>query len=583
MKTKKRVISIVLALVMVLATVMVPAVSAKAADTKTITISDATHGNYNAYQIFTGKVSGTAPDFVLGDVEWGTGVKPASLAAAIAADATIKTYFTIADTSNPKAEEIAKGLEAIKADTANTDKALRRFAQIAEANKSTTNTAGSYNSGTKTVTISGLVEGYYLVLDEYNVADDADDANSAYIIKVVEDVDMSTKMEVPTLDKKILEKDSSSNTVRVTENEASIGDKVEYELVTTVPDMTGYTAYYYVMTDTMSKGLTYNDDLVIVFNDTTPKTLVKDTDYTVNATTNAGTGITTIKVVFLDFLENYKNARDKEFTFTYSGSVNEDAVIGGTTGNTNTAALTFSNDPSHDYDGEKDEPGSDDPVGKTPDKVTRTFVYGIKLTKEDGQTHAVLTGAKFGISATDVTFITKINETLYKESASGTYYKLTDGTYTTDATFADEKYDDKSKKYEEVTEVTYETVKTDISKESYVKTDGTLAFTGLGAGSYEIEELVAPEGYNSLTTPISIEIKADYDDPANPTFTYVDQDGNEVAVPSTGIIEWTVENNQGIVLPSTGGMGTTLFYVVGGVLVAFAGVLLITKKRMEKQ
>ena len=127
MKTKKRVISIVLALVMVLATVMVPAVSAKAADTKTITISDATHGNYNAYQIFTGKVSGTDPDFVLGDVEWGTGVKPASLAAAIAADATIKTYFTIADTSNPKAEEIAKGLEAIKADTANTDKAFGKF------------------------------------------------------------------------------------------------------------------------------------------------------------------------------------------------------------------------------------------------------------------------------------------------------------------------------------------------------------------------------------------------------------------------------------------------------------------------
>lgn len=583
MKTKKRVISIVLALVMVLATVMVPAVSAKAADTKTITISDATHGNYNAYQIFTGKVSGTAPDFVLGDVEWGTGVKPASLAAAIAADATIKTYFTIADTSNPKAEEIAKGLEAIKADTANTDKALRRFAQIAEANKSTTNTAGSYNSGTKTVTISGLVEGYYLVLDEYNVADDADDANSAYIIKVVEDVDMSTKMEVPTLDKKILEKDSTSNTVRVTENEASIGDKVEYELVTTVPDMTGYTAYYYVVNDTLSTGLTYNADMKIVFDaEDANTTLVKDTDYTVTTS-----GDTNIKIVFIDFLDNYKDAKGKKFTITYSATVDEDAVIGTTTGNTNVASLTFTNDPSYDYDGDKDEPGDDpkDPVGKTPDKDTVTYVYGIKLLKVDGKDDSPLKGAKFGLSGS-ADFITKINSTIYeRDDEHGTFYKLKDGTYTDDTTgLTDEKCDGGlTAKYKEVTVVTKDTVKTNISKESYVDNDGIILFEGLGAGTYSLTELVAPEGYNSLTTPISIEIKADYDDPANPTFTYVDQDGNEVAVPSTGIIEWTVENNQGIVLPSTGGMGTTLFYVVGGVLVAFAGVLLITKKRMEKQ
>lgn len=582
MKTKKRVISIVLALVMVLATVMVPAVSAKAADTKIITISDATHGNYNAYQIFTGKVSGTAPDFVLGDVEWGTGVKPASLAAAIAADATIKTYFTIADTSNPKAEEIAKGLEAIKADTANTDKALRRFAQIAEANKSTTNTAGSYNSGTKTVTISGLVEGYYLVLDEYNVADDAEDANSAYIIKVVEDVDMSTKMEVPTLDKKILEKDSSSNTVRVTENEASIGDKVEYELVTTVPDMTGYTAYYYVVNDTLSTGLTYNADMKIVFDaEGANTTLVKGTNYTVTAS-----GDTNIKIVFIDFLDNYKDAKGKKFTITYSATVDEDAVIGTTTGNTNVASLTFTNDPSYDYDGDKDEPGDDpkDPVGKTPDKDTVTYVYGIKLIKVDGKDDSKLTGAKFGLDG-DVEFITMINKTIYeRDDVSGTFHRLKDGTYSDSMTLTEDQCDGGlAAKYKEVTVVTKDTTKDHISKESYVDSDGFILFEGLGAGKFEITELVAPEGYNSLTTPIDIEIKANYDNPAAPVFKYVDKAGTEQDIPSTGIIEWKVENNQGIVLPSTGGMGTTLFYVVGGVLVAFAGVLLITKKRMEKQ
>ncbi len=581
MKTKKRVISIVLALVMVLATVMVPAVSAKAAGTEKIVIKKATHEDYNAYQIFIGKVSGTSPDLVLGDIEWGTGVDKAGLAGELRTK--MPTYFPTIDTTDPSAEEVAKGLEDIKNDTANGESALRKFAQIAEKHKLTpAGGSKTYDSETKTVTISGLDDGYYLVLDEATVAN-RDDAKSAYIVQVVKSVELLTKMEVPTLEKKILEKNSLDATVKVTTNEASIGDKVKYELVATVPDMTGYTAYYYVMTDEMSKGLTYNEDLVIVFNDTTPKTLVENTDYTVNATTDAGTGITTIKVVFLKFLEKYSDKQGKEFTFTYSGSVNEEAVIGGTTGNTNTASLIFSNDPSHDYDDEKNEPDDDDPVGKTPEKVTKTFVYGIKLTKEDGQTNAALTGAKFGISATDVEFITKINGDLYKKSSTGTFYKLKNGTYTDVDTYDDDAYDDKSTKYEVVEDVTYNTVKTDISKESYVKSDGSLAFTGLGAGSYEIEEIVAPEGYNSLTTPIRISITADYNTPDAPVFKYSVDGGTPTDIPGDGIIPYTVENNKGVVLPSTGGMGTTLFYVVGGVLVAFAGVLLITKKRMEKQ
>ena len=571
MKTKKRVISIVLALVMVLATVMVPAVSAKADDDKTLIIKDNSR-KYDAYQIFKGTLDGD----ILSNIAWGNGVDSDALLTDLkSATFSLGKIFSSCTT----AEGVAKVLGDNRVSLTEDDMAL--FAKLVAANR-TDKKSGSGAVDGDNYKISGLADGYYLVVDVSTLEKD-DDALSRYLVDIPQTTVINDKREVPELDKKILEKDSSSDTVRVTANEASIGDRVEYELVTTVPDMTGYTAYYYVVNDTLSTGLTYNADMNIVFDaEGANTTLVKDTDYTVTPS-----GDTNIKIVFIDFLDNYKDAKGKKFTITYSATVDEDAVIGTTDGNTNVASLTFTNDPSYDYDGEKDEPGDDPevPVGKTPDKETVTYVYGIKLLKVDGKNDSPLTGAKFGLAGS-ADFITKINSKIYeRDDENGAFYKLKDGTYTADATdLTDDDCDGGlTAKYKEVTVVTKDTVKTKISKESYVDDEGIILFEGLGAGTYSLTELVAPEGYNSLTTPISIVIKANYNDPDNPTFTFVDQEGTETDVPDTGIIEWKVENHQGIVLPSTGGMGTTLFYVVGGVLVAFAGVLLITKKRMEKQ
>ncbi len=108
---------------------------------------------------------------------------------------------------------------------------------------------------------------------------------------------------------------------------------------------------------------------------------------------------------------------------------------------------------------------------------------------------------------------------------------------------------------------------------------GIATFEGLGNGTYTLKETKAPEGYNLLSDTFSVTLDSD---PSldGPNWTV---DGEEVDLDENGLIikEFVIENNKGVTLPGTGGMGTTLFYAVGGALVAGAGVLFVTKKRMS--
>lgn len=92
-----------------------------------------------------------------------------------------------------------------------------------------------------------------------------------------------------------------------------------------------------------------------------------------------------------------------------------------------------------------------------------------------------------------------------------------------------------------------------------------LVLNGLDAGNYSLEETKAPDGYNKLTAPVTVTISKE----------------GVVSPAENGIVY--VSNNAGTTLPSTGGMGTTLFYVIGGGLMVAAVVLLVTKKRMENK
>ena len=342
--------------------------------------------------------------------------------------------------------------------------------------------------------------------------------------------------------------------------------------------MSSYEKYFFVVSDTLSEGLTFNDDVTIKIGD---KTLVQgtDKDFTVTATKNAN-DTTSVEIVFKNFIQ-YKGQKDAGITIKYSATVNEKAVIG-VAGNPNKVTLKYSNNPYVDDAGDPenhDKPTQ--PTGETPEQETRTYVTGIQLTKVD-PTNATLTGAKFKISGERLN-ITLVNKEIFRESENGTWYRLKDGTYTETAP-ADgtgDSYDSTTVKYEKITVVTKETGKNSITAEGYVDENGVLTFEGLGAGTYTITELVAPGGYNLLKEPITVTII--YRDPAAPSTdcAWTVSGGN--ATVENGIVKLTVENSTGPELPSTGGIGTTIFYVVGSILIFGAAVLLVTRKRMSHE
>lgn len=556
MRTKK-LLSLVLTALMLLALTL-PAFADEAYN---ITIKHTASGHtYEAYQIFKGDLSEQDGKKVLSNVEWGSGVKGDDLLAALKDDATLGTAFASCTT----AADVANVLAAYQDNAAN----LQAFAKLAGANLTTTKTVSSWDANNKKYTISNLSAGYYLVKDQDNSSNI--DAYTRYILKVVGDVEVTAKVDVPTIDKKIEE-----GTQKVNVNAASIGDEVKFEVTSKVPDMTGYSKYYFVVNDTMSKGLTFKAESVVITVGS--KTLTKDTDYTVSATTDETTGVTTIKIVFKNFIQYTKNA---EIVIKYSATLNENAEIG--TANENKVDLIYSNNPNFDYQGKpgsEDEPKDDEPTGKTPEKKTETYTTELTITKTDDKQN-ILTGAAFRLTGNGVNVVIVTGE-VYVVDAEGTFWKLKDGTYTNVNRNSEgidtSKYEDVDTKYKKETKVTVvKDEDTSVNVEGFVDANGKLTFTGLGAGEYTLTEIVTPIGYNTID-PITFTVTFDA---ATRKFSTTN---TNIQVGETNKLSTTVVNKAGSTLPSTGGMGTTLFYVVGALLAVGAGVLLATRKKMSAE
>lgn len=232
--------------------------------------------------------------------------------------------------------------------------------------------------------------------------------------------------------------------------------------------------------------------------------------------------------------------------------MNKDAEVGNP-GNPNTMHLEFSNNPNDEGDGE---------TGKTPDKEVLVFTYELDTTKVDGQNpDTKLEGAEFRLFKGEAGQDGKVAE------ANRQYVKITDG------------------KVSGWTEAGVTEGAATLTSDK----EGLFVISGLDAGTYYLEETKAPTGYNLLADPIKVVITA----------TIKDDDGvlgvenalekleitvgekTEAGNASTGIVNTTVQNNKGATLPETGGIGTTIFYVVGGLLTVGAVVLLVTKKRMS--
>lgn len=543
MKSMRRMASVLLALVMALA-LTVPAFAAD--------------HTYEVYQIFKGDVAGK----VLSNVVWGkngTGTK-----------------------DSPVDEAILKELSAVASGYSDTEEltVIKKYVNLE---------GEAYRTGA-TNKFENVENGYYLIKDQDNSQNLENGYYTLYVVKVVDGtLEFSPKGDVPESVKKIVEGND-----RVDINEASIGDTVEYEITGTLPtNLSDYNTYFYVFTDTLSKGLTPVETdgklamTVKVDGVDVTKYFYKE------AVTDSATGKTTITVGIQDLLALNKLAgvsvtKDSKVVVSYSAILNENAVIAGS-GNPNDVTLEYSNDPNNSGTGateppeeNPDKPETTHPTGDTPKDEVVTYTTELTILKKDGDGN-ILTGAEFTLTGNGVNVVLVTTEK-YTENADGEYWKLKDGTYTTtapivtgDASDNSADYDSTETKYSKsIVTVVKGTGKAETAVAAYVGDDGRVTFTGLGVGTYTITETKTPVGYNTIA-PISFTLTFNAE-----TKTFVS--GNpDVIVGADNKLDTTIINKAGLELPETGGMGTTIFYVLGTVLVLGAGVLLVARKRMSAE
>ena len=581
MKRGKKLVSILLTLVMVLAMGMTAFAEG---ETGSITIQDSANVSvagktFNAYKILDVKMVGDGYVYTV----------PSAL-----------KEFYVGRYSDITGKE--GNFDYLVAQEIQNEKDLYAFAAAALAAANDANitpVSGTASEGAKSVTINNLPLGYYVVEDG-----GAATPISALILDTTNpNVKIQIKADKPSIDKKIdgAKDTDDSTTGDVEYNNAAIGDKVPYKVTSKVPDMTGYTKYYFVVNDTLSKGLTFNNDVQITIGN---KKLIEDTDFTVKDTSvqqkdengdpvvdadgkPVYTGETAVEIIFKNFIR-YKENTGEYITITYSATVNENAVIG-TAGNPNEVTLTYSNNPNVKDNGDSentDKPTTDSPTGTTPKETTRTYVTDLELIKVDPEGNR-LTGAEFEITGKKLNKVL-VSKEEFTESGDGTYWKLKDGTYTTEEPITEEDesnntalYEDVNKKYKKETKNEVVTVSESVTAKGTVGADGVLRFEGLSAGEYTITEIKAPSGYNLLKNPITVKIywTVPTGDSTECTWTY---EGTDL-VNGTNVNRITVTNQAGKELPSTGGRGTTLFYVIGGILVAAAGIVLIARRRMRAE
>ena len=596
MKHWKKLLVVVAAVVMAMAmavpafadntTTSVSSAAAKGSGQFSITMQSAEDGHiFKAYRIFDGSIDTSGR---LGDISWAEGVNTAGIAAALetAGLATTADGKTL-DLSN--AQDVATALAAQQDDS----DVMKKVADVFYARKGDATGTVSAKTGDDYV-IQNQVAGYYLVTDEYASGHPqaGEETLSRNILAVVGDVTAQVKNDKPTVEKKIL------TPTAVDANSAGIGDTVAFQITGSVPNYAGYDKYFYVINDTLSDGLTFDgaQNLVVKVGDAT---LEAGTDYDVYTGTAADGK--TFKVAFKN-IKSYTVGT--AITVTYTATVNANAAIG-TPGNKNETDLTYSNNPNDSSDGNPSNnplPTSDTPTGTSAKDVTVTYVAELDLTKyKDAIADAnKLAGATFTLTGTADVIKGKGSD-IFVANQNGAYWKLKDGTFTTTAPHGDIKdannnvkvvsneasYDSTTTKYtlQHVTE--YESSTEQVFMQGTSDANGSIVFKGLGPGTYTLTEVVAPAGYNTVT-PITFKIVIGV--PTTITTgaesaTYSVTDKNpadaEIAVDSTtGIYSTNVINKSGTTLPSTGGMGTTILYIIGGIMVLLAVVFLITKKRV---
>ena len=527
---------------------------------------------YTAYQVF--KAADVA-DGKLASVEWGSALADADaqnafLAALKSEDASIFKDCT-------KAKEVARVLEKLSDD----DEKLKAFAKFVisydgiqkytETNKESGETVDTFTNGDK---ISEA--GYYVFKDSA----DTYTVLNPVLVKMVTNgtVEIKAKASVPQVEKKVLETsyntDYASKTITADVDGAqvplnygkgyndaadyNIGDAVPFELIGTVPEnFTDYDSYYYAFHDTLSKGLTKPDLTKLTVehykvekDETTGELAYKPVAtlgaelYSPKAVVNDD-GTTSLDIVF-ENLRNVPNlTADSLLIVRYNAVLNNDAVIG-LPGNENEVYLQYSNNPYNET------------TGKTPEDKVIVFTYQLDVNKVDPD----------GNNLKDAEFILK--------NADGKYYNS--------HSEGDSYWVDGEKNAEVLTS----------------NAQGLFEVKGIDNGEYFLKETKAPEGFKKLEDEIKFTVDAKLisrnaeSEDAPQTWegvpeialssfsaTLQDNPAAELLSVENETVSLKVTNTDIYDLPGTGGIGTTVFYIAGGVLVAVALVLLVVKRKVK--
>lgn len=502
------------------------------------------HHTYSAFQIFKGDVEGNnIKDFKISNVDWGSNIINNSddfLNKLREAD-HIGPLFTNAKS----AQEVLAVINQWH-DSDDDSIAFARFVcHYLYSNDA--NPTYVVRAGSNALTIPEAKAGYYLFVDTTDFSkDDSYHSYNSFLLMVTKgnwNVPITPKAEKPTVEKKVYDNPDGTSTGGFGSSaDHAINEKFQFQLTATLPDSTNraydyYDKYSVIFHDTLSDGITYDKD------DELDSVVIKSNGNTYNITDSSKYTIDTTDlesqnsfVVNIDVKACAKDAgfdlnNGATITVTYTAHLNDEAYVntaGGSTSNINKVYLTYSNNP-------KDESS----IGKTPES-TPVYVYTYQLNNtkhQDTEKGPALEGACFRLYS-DEACTDQSEVQLYQKD--GFYYPIKD-------VLGKEAVEMKS------------------------AANGTFNVKGLDAGTYYLKEITPPDGYSACKV-IPVTIKADHS-----RNDQVNLEGSNLTNDIVNI------KAGGITLPSTGGIGTTLFYVVGGGLMVAAIVLLVTKKRMENK